>query len=86
MNLNTIKLSLSNLGEHISELEQRVGSKEDNLSDYGKLIKVAYWRVRMLTCRTKWTTQKTEAEPITCVSFTFLKSQRARTPGDLSPV
>uniref|UniRef100_A0A8C1NAK6 L1 transposable element RRM domain-containing protein n=1 Tax=Cyprinus carpio TaxID=7962 RepID=A0A8C1NAK6_CYPCA len=39
MNLDTIKLSLSNLGEHISELEQRVGGNEDNISDLGKRIK-----------------------------------------------
>lgn len=37
--LATIKLSLSNLGEHISELEQRVSSNEDNISDHGKQIK-----------------------------------------------
>uniref|UniRef100_A0A8C2GYB9 L1 transposable element RRM domain-containing protein n=1 Tax=Cyprinus carpio TaxID=7962 RepID=A0A8C2GYB9_CYPCA len=39
MNLDTIKLSLSNLGEHISELEQRVSGNEDNISDLGKRIK-----------------------------------------------
>lgn len=36
--LNKIDISLSTLGEHISELEQRVGSNEDNISDLARRI------------------------------------------------
>lgn len=31
--LSEMKVSLTNLGEHVSEMEQRVGANEDNLSN-----------------------------------------------------
>ncbi len=39
ISLNTIEGSLSILGEHVAELEQRVGSNEDTLQDLIKRVK-----------------------------------------------
>lgn len=65
--LNGIDSSLSTLGEHVEQLEHRVGANEDNLTDM--TVRVKNWRRTMPAFWTKWILLKIRAGLVTSVSL-----------------
>lgn len=89
--LNGIQGSLSSLGEHVSELEQRVAANEDNLNDLStqtvrQLEKSDSWKSKIYTSWIKLMTWRTRVGLLISALSECLSPQKAATCSALWPI